>query len=163
MRSRKPVVLLALLCLCVMTTNAQIVRNPKLATADLESARDATKAGGGSGAELVYAARIDAVAKGTFDSLVVVYATGAVPNKQYYAVVLREGQTLRLAADKSGVALPKGDRFLRIGLRHEVEKAPLLRVMGAIGEGDDQQRNLDFRFNGKEFELIDQSVMKTSR
>jgi hypothetical protein len=163
MRLRTTIILTVISLSFVTTVSAQTVRNPKLAPADLESAREVTKAGGGSGAELVYAARIDAVRKGTFDSLVVVYATGASPNKQYYAVVQREGQSLRLAADKSDMALPKGDRFLRIGLRHEAEKAPLLRVMGATGEGDDQQRNLDFRFNGKTFELVDQSVMKTSR
>jgi hypothetical protein len=164
MRGLQAVVLAAIAgCFCGMA--AQTVRNPKLATADLERAREAVKEGGGSGAELVYAARIDAVTKAAFDCLVVVYSTGSTPTKQYYAIVLRDGQSLHLVGDKSGTALPKGDRFLRIGLRHEAEKAPLLRVMGATGEsgGDEQQRNLDFRFNGKEFELVDQSVMKISR
>lgn len=163
MRPQKVVVVITLVALLMISGQAQTVRNPKLATADLESAKEATKNSGGNGAELVYAARIDAVTRGTFDSLVVVYATGATPNKQYFGVVLREGQSLRLVGDKSGTALPRGDRFLRIGLRHEAEKSPLLRVMGATGEGEAEQRNLDFRFDGKEFALVDQSLMKTSR
>jgi len=157
----------SLMAICIIATGfSQTVRNPKLASADLEAAKEATRAGGGNTAELVYAARIDAVTKGTFDSLVVVYSTVAGTGKLYYAVVLREGQTLRLPGEKSGTALPKGDRFLRIGLRHEADKAPLLRLMGGIGEAgaaDEQQRNLDFRFNGKEFELVGQSVMKSAR
>ena len=143
--------------------SAQIVRNPKLAPADLESAKDVSRTRGGNGADLVYAARIDAVTKGKFDSLVVVYSTGSEAGKEYYAVVVRDGQKLPLAAEASGLALPKGDRFLRIGLKHDAEKTPLLRLMGAVGGSADGERNVDFRFDGKEFTLIEQTVMKTSR
>ncbi len=144
----------------------QTVRNPKLSATDLAAAREATKEAGGAEAELVYSARIDAVTKGTFDSLVVIYSKAAGGSKDYYALVVRDGQKHSLAGEKSGRALPSGDRFLRIGLRHQDGKSPLLRVMGATGpagQPEERQRNLDFQFTGKEFELVAESTASVAR
>jgi hypothetical protein len=149
-----------------LVVSGQTIRNPKLSATDLGAAREATKEAGGAEAELVYSARIDAVTKGTFDSLVVIYSKAAGGSKDYYALVLRDGQKLSLAGEKSGRALPSGDRFLRIGLRHEDGKPPLLRVMGATGaagQPDERQRNLDFQFTGKEFALVAQSTASVAR
>ncbi len=149
-----------------VAASGQIVRNPRLALADRDEARSATRDGGGAGAELVYAARIDAATKGAFDSLVVIYSKGAGAAREFHGVVVRGGKKHPLVGDKSGGALPPGDRFLRIGLRHEAEKAPLLRLMSSIGESgqaDERQRNLDFQFNGKEFELVAQSIATPAR
>lgn len=159
--------MLAMASLGNVVAMAQTVRNPKLATADLEAARSAARDGGGSSAELVYAVRIDAVTKGTFDSLIVIYSKGTGTEKQYYGLVTREGQKLALAGDQSGKAIPAGDRFIRVGLRHEVGRAPLLRLVSAVGDGapqgEERQRNLDFRFNGKEFELVDQALVTPAK
>lgn len=156
----------SLVALVVASAGGQTVRNPRLAPADLEGARSATRESGGAEAELVYATRIDAVAKGTLDSLVVIFSKGKAPTKEFHALVVREGEKYPLVGDKSGRAVPLGDRFLRIGLRHEAGKAPLLRIMSAIGasgEADERQRNLDFQFNGKEFALVGESTATPAR
>lgn len=164
--SRVVAITVAALLMGSVVTAGQMVRNPKLSATDLGVARDATKEAGGAEADLVYSARIDAVTKGSFDSLVVIYSKAAGGAKDYYALVIRDGQRLSLAGEKSGRALPSGDRFLRIGLRHQDGKAPLLRVMGATGpagQPDERQRNLDFQFTGKEFELVAQSTASVAR
>lgn len=138
--------------------------NPKIALPDFESAKAETLASGGEQAELIYAARIDAVTKGAYDSLIVVYAKPVKNGQHYFAVILREGQKLPLIADKKDKlarAFPPGDRYLRMGLRHEEGKAPLIRLMAATTDKEkgEQQRNLDFQFNGTEFVLLAQSSM----
>jgi len=151
-----------ILCmLLALPAFGQTVRNPKLSQQDLAAAQAEATAAGGAGAELTYATRIDAVEKGKFDSLVVIYAKPGSGGKDYYALVARDGKKLPLAADQAGRALPAGDRFLRIGLRHEGGKAPLLRVMGAMkdpAKPGEQQRNVDFQFNGAEFAVVGQSA-----
>ena len=139
---------------------AQLASNPKLAAADLEAAQAETLASGGDKAELIYAARLDAMQKGSFDSLIVIYAKPARAGKDYYAVVLREAQKYPLAFDKQGRALKSGDKYLRMGLRHEEGKSPILRLIGSTTDPvkGQQQRNLDFRFNGSSFVLENQSV-----
>ncbi|MGH9846597.1 MAG: hypothetical protein ACREEM_48480 [Blastocatellia bacterium] len=139
---------------------AQLASNPKIAAADLEAAQAETLASGGDKAELIYAARLDAVQKGAFDSLIVIYAKAAKAGKDYYAVVLREAQKYPLAFDKQGRALKPGDKYLRMGLRHEEAKSPILRLISSMTDPvkGQQQRNLDFRFNGSSFVLENQSV-----
>jgi len=139
---------------------AQLASNPKIAAADLEAAQAETLASGGEKAELIYAARLDAVQKGSFDSLIVIYAKAARAGKEYYAVVLREARKYPLAFDKQGRALKSGDKYLRMGLRHEEGKSPILRLIGSTTDSVKglQQRNLDFRFNGSSFVLENQSV-----
>ena len=144
----------------------QIARNPKLSATDLDSAQTATREAGGAEAQLVYAIRIDAVAKGSFDSLVVIYSKAGEPAKEYYGIVLREGRQFPLVGGKRGMAFPMGDRFLRIGLRHEAGAAPTLRLMSATtesGQPEERQRNLDFQFNGTEFALTGQSISSVAR
>jgi len=144
----------------------QVVRNPKLSPADLDSAREATREAGGAEAQLVYATRIDAIAKGSFDSLVVIYSKGKEPAKEYYAVVLREGKQFPVVGSKRGTAFPPGDRFLRIGLRHEAGAAPILRLMSATketGQSEERQRNLDFQFNGTEFAMTGESITSLAK
>ncbi len=145
--------------------SAQLASNPKIAAADLEAARAETLASGGEKAELIYAARLDAVQKGSFDSLVVIYAKAARTGKDYYAVVLREAQKYPLAFDKQGRALKSGDKYLRMGLRHEEGKSPTLRLISSMTDPvkGQQQRNLDFRFNGSSFVLENQSVATMAR
>lgn len=138
--------------------------NPKIALPDFESAKAETLASGGEQAELIYAARIDAVTKGAYDSLIVVYAKPVKNGQHYFAVILREGRKLPLIADKKDKlarAFPPGDKYLRMGLRHEEGKAPLIRLMAATTDKEkgEQQRNLDFQFNGTEFVLLAQSSM----
>ncbi|MDX2040235.1 MAG: hypothetical protein SF097_03255 [Acidobacteriota bacterium] len=138
--------------------------NPKIALPDFEAAKAETLASGGEQAELIYAARIDAVTRGAYDSLIVVYAKPAKTGQDYFALILREGQKLPLIADKKDKlarAFPAGDKYLRMGLRHEEGKAPLIRLMAATNDKEkgEQQRNLDFQFNGSEFVLVAESVM----
>lgn len=155
---------LLFLSLFFVTANAQMARNPKIAPADLEAAQAETKASGGAGAELLYAARLDAVQKGSFDSLIVVYTKPGRAAKDCYAVILRDGKKHPLAFDKQGRALGAGDKFLRMGLRHEEGKAPLIRIIGATTDAKiEQQRNLDFRFNGTDFALVSQSVVPLAK
>jgi hypothetical protein len=161
-RLHRPILMLSFIALVTGCVFAQIVRNPKLSPRDLSTAQDETRGAGGAGSELVYAVRIDAIQKGSFDSLVVIYAKPGKAGKDYFGLVVRDGKKYRLNLDQSGRALPSGDRFLRIGLRHEDSGAPLLRLMGATtepGKTGEWQRNLDFRFNGTEFALIGQSTM----
>jgi hypothetical protein len=150
-------------------SSAQVVQNPKLSKQDLETAQKQTNDLGGAGAELIYSARIDAIQKGSFDSLVVIYAKPAKNGKDYYAVVVRDGKNYPLAYDKQGRALKSGDRFLRIGLKHEsgpdTGNAPLLRLMAATSDPakGEQQRNLDYRFTAGEFLLKDQSMTQIAK
>ena len=146
-------------------SRAQLARNPKLGAADLEAAQAETLQTGGANAELIYAARLDAVLKGSFDSLIVIYAKPVKNGKDYFAVVLREGQKFPLAFDKQGRALKSGDKYSRIGLKHEEGKSPLIRLIGEITDPikGSQQRNLDFRFTGNQFVLENQSVMPIAK
>lgn len=160
------ITLLAFLLVLVLSPPvwAQLARNPKIAAPDLEAAKAETLASGGEQAELIYAARIDAVTKGIYDSLIVVYAKPVKTGQNYFAVIVREGQKLPLIADKKDKlarAFPTGDKYLRMGLRHEEGKAPLIRLMSVTTDKEkgEQQRNLDFQFNGTEFVLVTQSVM----
>src|SRR5262245_5276341 len=156
---------LLIIVLLAGQSRAQLARNPKLAPADLEAAQAETLQTGGADAELIYAARLDAVQKGSFDCLIVIYAKPVKNNKDYYAVVLREGQKYPLAYDQEGRALKSGDRYSRIGLKHEAGKSPILRLIGETTDPakGNQQRNLDFRFNGSQFVLENQSVMPIAK
>ena len=160
------ITLLTLLLVLTLSPSvlAQLARNPKIAAPDLESAKAETLASGGESAELIYAARIDAVTKGTYDSLIVIYAKPVKTGQNYFALILREGQKLPLVADKKDKlarAFPTNDKYLRMGLRHEEGKAPLIRLMGTTNDKEkgEQQHNLDFQFNGTEFVLVTQSIM----
>jgi len=140
-----------------------LARNPKISLPDFETAKAETLASGGEKAELVYAARIDALQRGTYDCVIVIYQKPAKAGKDWFAVVLREGQKFPLVLDKQdklGRALKSGDKFLRIGLKHEEGKSPLLRLIASTvdKEKGDQQRNVDFQFNGTEFALTSQSM-----
>jgi hypothetical protein len=159
-----------LLLLIVITfapgfTYAQVVRNPKLSPADLETAKNQMRQLGGATAELIYSVRIDAVERGNFDCLILVYAKAVKGGKDYYAMVFRDKKSYPLAVDQEGRALKSGDRFLRIGLKHETGKSPVLRLMGAAfaPPTGEQQSNLDFRFNGTEFVLESQSVVTIAK
>jgi len=160
------ITLLALLLVLTLSPSAlaQLARNPKIAAPDLEAAKAETLASGGESAELIYAARIDAVTKGTYDSLIVIYAKPVKTGQNYFAVILREGVKLPLIADKKDKlarAFPVSDKYLRMGLRHEEGKAPLIRLMATTNDKEkgEQQHNLDYQFNGTEFALVTQSVM----
>lgn len=138
--------------------------NPKISQPDFDAATAETLAAAGEKAELAYAARIDAVRRGSYDSLIVVYQKPARAGKDWFAFVLREGQRLPLVfdkQDKQSRALKSGDKFLRIGLRHEEGKSPLLRLIASTvdKEKGEQQRNLDFQFDGVAFALVGQSMM----
>jgi hypothetical protein len=148
-----------------LSMTPQMVRNPKLSQPDLAAAKTATAEAGGTGAELVYAVRLDAAQRGTYDSLLVVYAKPARRGKDHFAFVLREGKRLPLAYDKEGRALKSGDKFLRTGLKHEEGKAPLLRLMGGVTEAGkgEQQRNIDFQFNGSDFVLLGDSLVSIAK
>lgn len=149
----------------LLSQTPPLVRNPKISQPDLEAAQAETRATGGVGAELVYAARIDAAQRGSYDSLIVVYAKPAKKGKDYFAVVVRDGKKFPLTYDREGRALKAGDRFLRIGLKHEAGKAPLLRLMGATTDPSkgEQQRNVDFQFNGSEFAAVGESLMPIAK
>ncbi|MBS1787995.1 MAG: hypothetical protein JST85_09750 [Acidobacteria bacterium] len=155
----------ALVLVLILSTSAfaQLARNPKIAAPDLEAAKAETLAAGGETAELIYAARIDAVTKGAYDSLIVVYAKPVKTVQNYFAFILRGGQKLPLIADKKDKlarAFPAGDKYLRMGLHHEEGKSPLIRLMTATTDKQkgEQQRNLDFQFDGTEFLLVAQST-----
>ncbi|MCG3162095.1 MAG: hypothetical protein JMDDDDMK_03334 [Acidobacteria bacterium] len=145
--------------------SAQMARNPKISPDDLQAAQSETRESGGANAELIYAARLDAVQKGTYDSLIVIYAKAVKGGKDYFAVIQRGGAKFPLAFDKQGRALKSGDKFLRMGLRHEEGKSPVLRLIGQTSDPKqgDQQRNLDFQFNGGEFALISQSTTSLAK
>lgn len=145
-------------------TGPLLKSNPKIALPDFEAAKAETLASGGEQAELIYAARIDAVARGVYDSLIVVYAKPAKTGQDHFAVILREGLKLPLIADKKDKlarAFASGDKYLRMGLRHEEGKSPLIRLMAVTNDREKGalQRNLDFQFNGSEFVLVAESVM----
>jgi hypothetical protein len=144
-------------------TGPLLKSNPKISQSDFDAAKTEMLAAGGEKAELVYAARIDAVQRGSYDSLIVIYQKPAKVGKDSFAFVLREGQRLPIVfdkQDKQGRALKPGDKFLRIGLKHEDGKLPLLRLIASTmdKEKGEQQRNVDFQFDGAAFSLIGQSM-----
>ncbi len=157
--------LLALMIALSSETAAQLARNPKISPPDLEAAKVETRESGGATAELIYAARLDAVQKGSFDSLIVIYAKAVKGGKDHFAVILRDGKKHPLGFDKQGRALKAGDKFLRMGLRHEEGKSPILRLIAATTDPKlgEQQRNLDFQFNGSEFALVNQSTTSLAK
>lgn len=159
-QSRILLLLAVILGLASIPASAQMARNPKLAPADLEAAQVQSREAGGPNAELIYAARLDAVQKGAYDSLIVVYAKPVKNGKDYFAFVSRDSKRFPLALDKEGRALKSGDKYLRIGLKHEEGKSPLLRLMGATPDPTkgEMQRNVDFQFNGTDFAFIAQSM-----
>src|SRR5262245_63312978 len=126
--------LLALIIFAPAFNQAQVVRNPKLSSSDLDAAMNQMRQAGGATAELIYSVRIDAFDRGNFDSLVIVYAKAVKGGKDYYAMVIRDKKTFPLVFDKEGRALRSGDRFLRIGLKHETGKPPIVRLMGASND-----------------------------
>jgi len=145
-------------------TGPLLKTNPKITLADYETAKAETLAAGGEQADLIFAARIDAVTRGAYDSLIVVYSKPVKNAKNYFAFILRDAQRFPLVFDKKdklGRALPTGDKYLRMGLRHEEGKSPLIRLMGSTTVKDKgmQQRNLDFQFNGTEFAMVGESTM----
>jgi hypothetical protein len=154
------ILILLLLIATSISATAQLARNPKIAPADLEAAKAETRESGGPGAELIYAARLDAIQKGSFDSLIVIYAKAVKNGKDYYALVLREGKKHPLAFDRQGRALKAGDKFLRMGLKHEDGKSPILRLIASTTDPKlgEQQRNLDFQFDGNGFTVVGQST-----
>lgn len=134
-----------LLLMTVQSISAQMIANKKLSASDLGAAQAETKSAGGNEAQLIYATRLDAVEKGAFDSLVVIYGKG----QETFAMVVRGGKRFMLKADPSGQAVKPGDQFQRMGVKYEDGKAPLLRLF-AVGNGG-MLRNADYRFNGVEF------------
>lgn len=134
----------ALWLTAAVAVNAQMIANKKLSPSDLAAAQSEAKSAGGKDAQLVYATRLDAVQKGSFDSLVVIYAKGS----ETHALVVRGGKRYMLKADQSGQAVKAGDQFQRMGVRYEEGKAPVLRMF-ALNSG--ALRSVDFRFNGTEF------------
>lgn len=145
-------------------TGPLLKSNPKISQPDFDAATAETLAAGGEKAELIYAARIDAVERGNYDSLIVIYAKPVKSGKDHFAVILRGEQKFPLVFDKQdklGRALKPGDKFLQIGLKHEEGKSPLLRLMAITNDKEkgQQRRNLDFQFNGTEFVLVGQSIM----
>ena len=166
-------VLLAALCLTTFSqtapqtaapTGTLLKSNPKISQPDFDAATAETLAAGGEKAELVYAARLDAVERGNYDSLIVIYAKVTKTGKDHFAVILRGEQKFPLLFDKQDKqkrALKSGDKFLQIGLKHEDGKSPLLRLMAITTDKEkgQQRSNLDFQFNGTEFVMISQSMM----
>ena len=75
----------------------QTIRNPKLSGADLAAAQSVTEEEAGSAGELVYATRLDAITRGSYDSLIVIYARAEGTGKNYYARVVQDGRKYRLA------------------------------------------------------------------
>lgn len=148
-----------------VAANAQLASNPKLSSADLQTAQTETRESGGANAELIYANRLDAVQKGAFDCLIVIYAKAIKGGKDYFAVIQREGKKYPLALDKGGQALKSGDKFLRMGLKHEEGKSPILRLISSTADPKqgEKQRNVDFRYNGTEFVVENQTLTQTSR
>jgi len=144
---------------------AQLASNPKLSAPDLQAAQAETRESGGANAELIYANRLDAVQKGVYDSLIVVYSKAIKGGKDYFAVVQREGKKYPLTLDKGGQALKSGDKFLRMGLKHEEGKSPILRLIAATTDPKqgEKQRNVDYRFNGTDFVVESQSLMQASK
>jgi hypothetical protein len=165
MRTTRIFFVLSILLIVSATAAAQMARNPKISPQDLNSAKDETRESGGPHAELIYAARLDVVQKGSFDSLIVIYARAAKSGKDYFAVVLRDGKKYPLAFDGEGRALKAGDKFLRMGLKYEDGKSPLMRLIGETTDPKqgEQQRNVDFQFNGADFALVSQSLTSLAK
>jgi hypothetical protein len=141
-----------------LAASAQTVPNPKLSASDLVAAHKAASEAGG--AELTYATRLDAIEKGKFDTLVVVYAKPREGGPEYYVLVTRGDEKFPLKIDRTGRALEGGDRFLRMGLRHEAGKPPVLRLIAAArapGQGE-VQRNVDYQFSGQGFVFVTQTL-----
>ena len=134
-----------LLLLAALAVSAQQIPNKKLSQSDLEAAQAETKSAGGNQATLVYATRLDAVQKGAFDSLVVIYAKGT----DYYAMVVRAGKRYMLKTAQKEQAIQSGDHFQRLGIKYEEGKAPLLRLFATDNRG--ALRNVDYRYNGLDF------------
>jgi hypothetical protein len=156
-----------------VVVTAQTVRNPKLSAEDLATAQTLTREEAGENGELVYATRIDAIAQRSYDCLIVIYAQVVNGQKETFALIQQttaEGpKKYRLAVDQArsnGRVLPVGDRYLRMGLRHEAGNAPVLRLMAATRENkesEERQRNLDFQFDGKQFKLIGETLTSLAR
>ncbi len=143
---KSKVMLLTLLVVCAVSASAQLIANKKLSPDDLGAAQSEIKAAAGKDAQLVYATRLDAALKGTFDSLVVVYAKG----NDHYAMVLRAGKRMMLETSKGATAIKAGEQFQRMGVKYEEGKAPLLRFFSLNGGA---LKATDYRFNGTEFAL----------
>jgi hypothetical protein len=160
-----PFICLLILPAFLAVASAQMARNPKISPQDLEAAQSAARESGGSNTELIYAARLDAVQKGSYDSLIVIYAKTVKGGKDYFATILREGKKYPLSFDNNGRVLKSGDKFLRMGLKHEEGKSPILRMIGAATDPKlgDQQRNVDFRFNGADFTVESQSLTQIAK
>lgn len=165
MRPRSILALPVVLALLAVIIPAQVVPNRGLTAADLETARALVGAVGGPTATLVYANRFDPVTTGVFDSLLVVYAKGEAGVVDHYAFIDRLDQRLPLALDSAGRVLPRGDAFLRVGLRRLDGAPPILRVVGSSSApaGPTALRNVDYQFKGAEFVLIGQSTTFQSR
>jgi len=148
-----------------VAVTAQLASNPKLSPPDLQAAQAEAKESGGANAELIYANRLDAVQKGVYDSLIVVYAKPVKGGKEFFAVIQREGKKFPLAIDRQGQAIKSGDKFLRMGLKHEEGKAPILRLIASTADPKqgEKQRNVDYRFNGTEFVVESQSLTQVAR
>jgi hypothetical protein len=168
----KNVILPALILLCAVAT-AQTVRNPKLSADDLSTAQTLTREEAGENGELVYATRIDAINQRSYDCLIVIYARVVNGQKETFALIRQTTpggpKKYRLAVDQaksSGRVLPVGDRYLRMGLRHEAGTTPILRLMSATREdkeSEERQRNLDFQFDGAQFKLIGETITSLAR
>ena len=127
------------------TAGAQMIANKKLSASDLGAAQSEARSAGGKDAQLIYATRLDAVEKGKFDSLVVIYAKGKDTN----ALIVRAGKRYLLKADPSGQSVKAGDQFQRMGVRYEEGKAPVLRFF-SVGDGGGLH-SVDYRYNWLEF------------
>ena len=101
---KSKVMLLVVLLAVSVSVSAQLIANKKLSPDDLGAAQSEIKAAAGKDAQLVYATRLDAATKGTFDSLVVIYAKG----NDHYAMVLRAGKRMMLESAKGGTAIKAG-------------------------------------------------------
>src|SRR5262249_3568118 len=148
-----------------VAAKAQLASNPKISPPDLQAAQAETRESGGANAELIYANRLDAVQKGVFDSLIVIYAKSVKVGNESFALIQREGKNYPLAFDKGGLALRSGDKFLRMGLKHEEGKSPTLRLIAATTDPKqgEKQRNVDFRFNGTDFAVESQSLTQVAK
>ena len=143
---KSKVMLLAMLLSLVGTASAQLIANRKLSPDDLGAAQSEMKSAGGKEAQLVYATRLDAVTKGTFDALVVIYSKGS----DHYAMVVREGKRMMLETAKGATAIKAGEQFQRMGIKYEDGKSPLLTMFSLNGG---VLKMTGYRFNGTEFAL----------
>ncbi len=162
---RSLVALPALMALLSFGIAAQVVPNRGLTAPDLESARTLVAEVGGPTATFVYANRFDPVTTGTFDSLLVIYSLVERETPVYFAFIQRLEQRLSLTVDPQGRLLPRGDSFLRIGLRRLKDAPSILRIVGSSPSSNDSTalRNVDYQFNGTQFLVIGQSTSFQSR